>query len=216
MAGPRETGPPPVAGGTGAGEPDPRSASLFMRYRLLLAAAESVDAWAVPGIAAAPDSFPYIPVPISDFLNWLCELDGHLAGDRDFHDGSDRYRPVSFLEIGCGIGRNLNIVARQRVLPVARVAGFDSVPEYIEVARRVFGFGPEVCVADCMGFDYGGFDVIYFYRLFDDQAAETAFESHLVSSMTSGSILIGAAGEILGRHRRLAPVGQSGAIFKKR
>ena len=185
------------------------------KCKFLLSAVEGVDHWAVPEAIVDEGQYSHVPIPISEFIKWLSELDDYLCNDPDFKHNMKKYRPFSFLEIGCGIGRNLNIVTRQPVLPVAKAVGFDSVRAYIDMARQIHGLGENVFVGDCMDFDYSGFDVVYFYRPFSDENAEKEFEMTLISSMKKGAIVIGASTEYMDKSREMMPIGYSGSMFKK-
>ena len=52
-------------------------------------------------------SHSYIIMDASRFLNLMIELDTYLTCDSDFAMASGRYRPVKFLEVGSGPGRNM-------------------------------------------------------------------------------------------------------------
>ena len=188
---------------------------VLTSYKFLLSAVEGVDSWAVPDAIVDERRYSYVPIPITEFIKWISELDDYLRNDPDFRHNMKKYRPFSFLEIGCGIGRNLNIVSRQSVLPVAKAVGFDSVSAYIDIARQIHGLGENVFVGDCMDFDYSGFDVVYFYRPFSDEDAEKEFEKKLIFSMKKGAIVIGASTEYIDQSREMMPVGYSGSMFKK-
>lgn len=189
--------------------------NLAEKCRIYEAALSAPDKWAVPGIEEGEGRYAYIPIFMDNFADILVELDRALADDPDFRHSNSRYRPFSVIEIGCGIGRNLNILKHQELLPVAKAVGFDVVPEYVEVARVLYGFGDEVFVGDCMEQDYAGFDVMFFYRPFSDDDMETAFEKHLLSSAKTGSVIVGVSSVWLEHSRETMPLGESNQIYKK-
>lgn len=178
-------------------------------------ALEAVDTWAVPAIDGTDGQFQYIPYQIGSLVDAITELAMLLPDDPDFKHSHQPLRPMSFVEIGCGIGRNLNLVKHQALLPLVKAVGFDIVPEYIETAQRIFGLGEDVFVQDAMTFTYSGFDLIFFYRPFSDDALEAAFEDYLMDNAKPGAIIIGANTEIMHNSRKVAPIGEAGTLFKK-
>ena len=66
-----------------------------------------------------------------------------------------------------------------------------------------------------MTFDYGGFDLVFFYRPFSEGDLERKFEEYLIDSIKTGSIIMGLTDEMLDESRRLAAVGHSGTLYKK-
>lgn len=188
---------------------------LAEKCRLYETALSAPDKWAVPSIDEGEGRYAYIPIFMDSFVEMLVELDRVLADDPDFRHSNSRYRPFSVIEIGCGIGRNLNVLKHQELLPVAKAVGFDVVPDYIKVAQQLYGFGEEVFVGDCMEQDYSGFDVMFFYRPFSDDDMETAFEKYLLSSAKTGSIIVGASSVWLENSRETMPLGDSSQIYKK-
>lgn len=200
---------------TGLEELKTQFVEMSVRSGILQSAVESTDQWGVPDADIPDGQYSYIPISTVDFVKLLVELDTHLQNDADFRHRLQKYRPFSFLEIGCGIGRNLNLVTHQDHLPVAKAVGFDVVDAYIEAAQKIYGLGENVFVGDCMKFDYSGFDVVYFYRPFSDEKAERKFEKYIISGLKKGAIVIGALADTFSKSRELMPVGESGQIFKK-
>ncbi|MEP5731623.1 MAG: class I SAM-dependent methyltransferase [Sulfitobacter sp.] len=179
------------------------------------AALQAHDGWAVPETDGVDGSFQYIPYDLSGFAAVLIKLADLLPDDPDFRHSRQPIRPLSFCEVGCGIGRNLNIVKNQEILPVAKAVGFDIVPEYIETAQRLYDLGEDVFVHDAMAFDYGGFDLVFFYRPFSDDKLEAKFENHLIDSVKSGAVIIGMNTERMDKSRKVRMLEDFSDCYKK-
>lgn len=162
-----------------------------------------------------PGQFGYVPLPVQSFLDHLMELDAALAADAEYAIPEKRYRPVRFLEIGAGPGRNLFLVREAGLLDWATATGFDIVEPYVAAGRVAFGLGEDLFVADAAGFDYAPYDVVFTYRPFSDDARQQAFERHLLDSMRLGAYLVAPLSDSFEDSRRLFPVGLSGAMWKK-
>lgn len=189
--------------------------TALQRCAIYEAALEAPDNWAVADVESADGAFTYIPYQIEGFADVLIELSRLLPDDPDFKHSRQPIRPLSFVEIGCGIGRNVNIVKSQTTLPIAKAVGFDIVPEYIETAQKIYDLGEDVFVQDAMTFDYGGYDLIFFYRPFSDDKLERKFENYLIDSVKTGAIIIGMTVERLDSSRKVAQIGDSGSLYKK-
>lgn len=189
--------------------------SLLRKCEVYEAALEAADTWAVPDADLPDGSFHYIPYQLGNFADMILELAEYLPDDPDFKHSRQPVRPLTFVEVGCGIGRNLNIIRAQPLVPIAKAMGFDIVPQYIEVARQLYGLGENVFVDDALTFDYGGFDLIFFYRPFSEGDLEKKFEEHLIDSAKSGAVIIGMSVELLDNSRRVVEIGASGTLFKK-
>ncbi len=188
---------------------------MIQKCAIYEAAIEAPDKWAVPLIDMREGSFQYIPYEISGLAEIIVELAGLLPDDPDFRHSRQPIRPLSFVEIGCGIGRNLNVLRHQELLPISKAVGFDIVPEYIEVARKIFGLGEDVFVEDAMAFDYSGFDLVFFYRPFSDDTLERKFEEYVMDSVKPGAVIIGLNTERMLKSRKVREIGDSSTLFKK-
>ncbi len=92
----------------------------------------------------------------------------------------------SYLEIGCGIGTKMAIVAQMGF----EVYGIEIRPQYIAIAHHLC---PEATIvqADASGWDeYGRFDLIYSYRPFIQDSRQDEFDRYQTECIRSGSILI--------------------------
>ncbi|MEW9919899.1 hypothetical protein AB2B41_09805 [Marimonas sp. MJW-29] len=191
-----------------------RYLEMLTRCEIMTAALEAPDQWAVPTIEGAEGLFQYIPYDLGGLIEIIQELATVLPDDPDFKHSQQPIRPLSLVEIGCGIGRNLNIFRNQQALPIVKAVGFDIVPEYIEVAQRIYGLGEDVFVNDAMDFDYRGFDLI-FYRPFSDDKMQRDFEEYLIDGVKPGAIIIGLNTERLQSSRKVRELDPSGNCYKK-
>ena len=189
--------------------------NMIRKCEIYESALEAADGWSVPTAETTEGSFAYIPCLLSEFSDLIVELAEVLPDDPDFRHSRQPIRPLTFVEVGCGIGRNLNMMRAQGLVPIAKAVGFDVIPDYVETARRLHGFGENVFVQDAMTFDYAGFDLVFFYRPFSDGAMQIAFEEHLMDSVKPGAIIIGLTVEVLDSSRRVVQVGTSGSLYKK-
>ncbi|MEM1431910.1 MAG: class I SAM-dependent methyltransferase [Pseudomonadota bacterium] len=161
-------------------------------------------------------SFAYIPISVDGLIDILVQVREFMEADARFLTEAGAIRPVSFLEVGCGPGRNLDLVRSSQVLPLERVAGFDIVQAYIDIGRDVFAFGEDVFTDDAMSFDYGGWDVIFTYRPFSDDAAEDAFERHLVATADPGAYIISPLKVIMDELPEMDVLDFGGQILRKK
>jgi hypothetical protein len=161
------------------------------------------------------ESHSYIPYSISQFFELLLRTDALLSNDPDFDDPDQRYRPVRFLEIGSGPGRNLLLVKLSKILLVESVTGFDISESMIAQGRLAYGFDDELKVADALTFDYGGRDVMFSYRPIRDPEIQSQLEAQIARTMDKGAYLIAPLAEDLARYGELDRVGASPDIWKK-
>jgi len=148
-----------------------------------------------PDTAKSADFVPvgshrYIPLNIRLFLDLLIDLDALLTLDPDYSDPDGRYRPVSFLEVGCGTGRNIVLARAARLLNCASFTGFDINPAQVEDGQRMFNLQDELIVADAMTFDYGDYDVVFCYRPFSDLDLQQQLEAQMVATMRPTAYLL--------------------------
>jgi SAM-dependent methyltransferase len=161
-------------------------------------------------------AFPYIPLNFGTFTQSLVELEDALALDKDYRHPEHPYRPISFLDAGCGTGRNLFVLLHGSQLRLGNVRGIEIGPTYVERAWRTFGLRKEVTQGDAMKFDqYHKFDVIYFYRPFRDDAMQTKFERRLIRMARPGAYLIGHLNQTFDRSKALKPISPCSRVFKK-
>jgi len=175
------------------------------------------DSLASPHYAAEEGSYAYIPLNLWDFTDSLLELETALKTDEDYAstDPEFAYRPVSFLEVGCGIGRNLFLVKNGSGLLLSNLHGIEIGFPYIVQAREIFKLHEEVTQGDALTFDYGDFDVIYYYRPFTDEALQAKFERRLIRQAKPGAYIIGHLNAILDKSKLLRPTTEYSKVFKK-
>jgi SAM-dependent methyltransferase len=119
-------------------------------------------------------------------------------------------RSPRLLECGSGYGF---------VGALAREVGFgvmciEVVPRYVEASRRLF---PSVRVleVDLATFDdFGGFDVVYYYRPFADASAQERFELRIEDVIRPGGIVIarGKVSDAWKRSGAFRELAHSGAV----
>lgn len=167
-----------------------------------------------------PDEIPdvshgYIPYPVPQFLELLLRVDLHLSNDPDFDDPEEKYRPVRFLEIGAGRGRNMMMAKLSKLLLIESVAGFDINEAMVEQGRLAFGLQDELSVADALTFDYGGQDVMFSYRPIRVPEIQSQLEEQIVATMDKGAYLLAPMAEDLARYDTMERVGYPFDIWKK-
>jgi len=160
-------------------------------------------------------AYDYIPYDVPGFLLLLLKLDNLLAEDADYASDDGRYRPVSFLEVGCGPGRNLLIARDCKLINLSNMAGFDINPDQLALGRKAFGLDTELQVADAMSFDYSGFDVVFSFRPFQNIDKQGALEAHIARSMRKTAYLLAPFSHDLSLYRELTATGVSRDIWKK-
>lgn len=160
-------------------------------------------------------SFGYLPINPARFFDLLILIERVLALDPDYDDPALRHRPVRFLDVGCGTGRNLALARTGNVLKTQALAGFDIDANRIAEGKAAFGLDTELSVADAMTYDYAGHDVIFSFRPFHDPDMMQRYESHLVASMQQSAYLIAVLPEDLVRFPELSCVSGAHGIWKK-
>ena len=160
-------------------------------------------------------AYNYIPIDLNQFFELMFDLERILTEDPDYAHTDKPHRPCTFLEVGCGIGRNLHVLRATDRFTLEKICGFDLVPNYIEAARRFFDLGEDAFVQDALTFDYGGFDIVYFYRPFSDDTLQKTFEDRLVTTMKRGAYIVASLDAELSNSRSLVAKGNSGLIWKR-
>lgn len=160
-------------------------------------------------------SHGYIPIGIAYFLELLCRVDGLLSLDPDHVHPDRRYRPVRFLEVGSGSGRNMVLVKASEILQLDRVHGFDFNPDLIAEGEHLFGQGHDLEVADAMEYDYSGFEVIFSYRPFSDLDMQRKLEERMVRTMDRAAYLLAPLNYDLALYPELQQADQRGDIWRK-
>ena len=160
-------------------------------------------------------AYGYVPIDVCDFLQSMIELDGILRNDADYRHSDLPYRPCAFVEVGCGTGRNVFLLKQAKDFPFQKIVGFDVAEEYVAHGERLYRLGNDLFVDDCMTFDYGGYDVVFFYRPFHNAEKQTAFEHRLIESMKRGAYVVGHMSESLDDSPLLMQMEDTSVIWKK-
>lgn len=160
--------------------------------------------------------YDYIPIYLPFFFRMLTHLNRLLHDDPAYADGPHAYRPVSFLEIGCGTGRNLVLARDSGLVTWAGLQGFDINDKLIALGREAFGLGTEIHVGDAMAEPYGGHDVLFTYRPFSDTDWQMAYEKRLAEDMKPGAYLLSPYPMDLARFPWLTQAPGTTNIWRKR
>ncbi len=169
----------------------------------------------LPSTDSREGAYGYIPIDLNQFLDVMLALEVLLANDSDYKHSEKPHRPCNFLEVGCGIGRNLHVLGATDRFTLEKIAGFDIEPEYINMGQELFGFGDDIFVDDALTFDYGGFDIIYFYRPFHDDKLQQKFERRLIKTARRGAYILAQLDSELEKSRSLVVKDSSAGIYKR-
>ncbi|MEX0351152.1 MAG: hypothetical protein AB3N15_17145 [Paracoccaceae bacterium] len=162
------------------------------------------------------ESHGYIPHPLDGFVRQLICVDEMLTHDPDFFSDTGPYRPVSFLEIGCAIGRNLLVAKESGLLNGSAYKGFDLDVNLIRRGQQTLGLEDEIFVADALTFDYGPYDVIFSYRPIRVPEVQRQLEEQMVATLRPGAYVIAPLAEDLACYPDMACLNGPLAIWKKR
>ena len=160
-------------------------------------------------------SYSYIPMAIPKYLSMLSELDMLLSADPAYAGDDTRYRPVSFLEVGCGPGRNVVIAQSCGLCRFSHVSGFDIDSDAIDIGLRAFGANPDLSVADAMTNDYSTYDVVFSFRPFSNAKKQEQLEARISETMRKDAYLLAPLSHDLGLYPSLIPVDRTHDIWKK-
>ena len=165
--------------------------------------------------AKQPGSFRDVPIRVAHLFDRLIVLERLLASDPDYTDKTQRHRPVSFLDVGCGTGRNLILARASGLLRFDALTGFDINAARIKRGRDMFDLGKDLLIADPLTFDYGDYDVVFSFPPFHDMDLMTKYETRLVTTLRSSAYLIAVMPVDLARFPDLDCVDQAQGIWKK-
>lgn len=143
--------------------------------RAVIGAASALDAeWrASPAGRDDLESYlPYMPFSWPDFIALVAEALPETTGDL-------------FLDIGCGPGSKMLLAEAVFGLTVR---GIERVSEYVAAARA-----RGLVVAEVNALDWGGYghhDLVFFNRVFADQALEAQLEEQIWKALRPGAVVI--------------------------
>jgi SAM-dependent methyltransferase len=189
--------------------------ALVDKATLLSAAFSRLDTGQLPDFEPPEGAYAYIPLDISDFLDAVLQLEGALKNDPDYKHSDLPYRPCAYLEAGCGTGRNIFLLKSSERFHFHKIVGFDISESYIAHGKQYFRLKDEIFVDDCMTFDYGGFDIIYFYKPFHDDLKQRQFEQQLINTAKRGAYIVAFNASSFDESRLLMRMTDSGRIWKK-
>lgn len=188
-----------------------RTLDGIVRARLRAGAADLPET----GFRMPAESHGYIPFPVQRFFEVLMRLDSLLTTDPDYQADDTRHRPVSFVEVGCGSGRNILLARYAGLVLLERSCGFELNADLVEMGRRGLDLGDDIFVADALEFDYRGFDVLFSYRPIQMPSLQAQLEQRMVTTMRPGAYLIAPMAEDLDRYPDLTCVSRNMDIWKK-
>lgn len=185
------------------------------KNKIMRAAFNQIGSSQIMGIESVKGAYGYIPIDLDEFFDMIFLLEKRLTEDPDYKHSDRPHRPISFIEVGCGIGRNLHLLRATDRFCFEKVVGFDIVPEYIEAGQRVFELGDDIFIDDALEFDYSGYDVVYFYRPFSDEKMQRKFEKRIIETLKPSGYIVASLSESLDRARQLIRKDDRGRIWKR-
>jgi hypothetical protein len=188
---------------------------LQVKLKILQTAITKIGLTDVDTVETAEGSYRYIPLSLDEFFQSIFDLENLLSQDPDYRHTDLPYRPCAFLEVGCGLGRNVFLLHATTRFHFDKIVGFDVVEAYVAAGRKYFGLGANLFIDDCLKFDYGGYDIIYFYRPFSDDAKQKQFEERLIETSKVGAYIIGSVSEFLDESPRLIRKDDGRRIWKR-
>ncbi|WP_372573033.1 methyltransferase domain-containing protein [Ruegeria jejuensis] len=183
--------------------------------KILAAALNAIGDWSELEIENRDGQFDYIPIDINSFFGLMYDLERALSLDPDYKHSDVLHRPCSFIEVGCGIGRNLHLLRATDKFNFDKIVGFDYSETYVERGRRYFDLGQDIFHDDAMSFDYGSYDIIYFYKPFSEDKLQKKFERHLIETMKPGAYIASFMDVSLDSSRKLIAKGDGHGVWKK-
>lgn len=148
-------------------------------------------------------SYAYIPYDLDSFVELMVDLH-HLLKEDPTLATEGSHRPVRFLEVGCGMGRNV-LLLRESGLPFV-AEGIELVERYVALGRKYFGLGRELICQDALTFEYAPYDVVYLYRPFRDEALEQRLERRIMNQIRPGAYVVAPLGMMLNKPPGFEPV----------
>lgn len=160
-------------------------------------------------------SHAYIPIDIPRFLDLLIELDALLSIDPDHAAPTDKYKPVRFLEVGCGQGRNIIVARNSNLVSVRDFSGFDINVPLVTAGQKGLGLDDTIFVDDALTHDYGDYDIVFSYRPFADDDLQRNLERRMAHTMKMGAYLLGPNAHDPGANPEFTQMNDAGEIWKK-
>jgi len=153
------------------------------------------------------DSYRFIPLNIHSFMGAMETVVTHMKKrrvfDRDIPNRPPRGYPT-FMDAGCGCGTKLvlatsfgfesygleidrKLVRRAKRLFSANISGDD---HHFLSNRHGHMRLPQVITKNVLNWDYSSYDVVFFYRPFEDREKEETFETLVYRQLAKGSYVI--------------------------
>ncbi len=134
--------------------------------------------------------FDFIPLHPQYFIQLMRTADKLVPTCKN---KEDRHKPISFLDVGCGIGTK--VVLAEGSLRYARCYGLEFDPAYVAVAKTLIPYRPDAIIqADALKYDgYGIFDIIYMYRPLCNRELQEKLEVWVCNQAKPGAVIVCAA-----------------------
>lgn len=146
---------------------------LRIRLRLLGQAVSKLESQFTERDVHDSDSYYYIPVPPTLFIEVLIEAFFVLGAQKG----------KRFLDVGCGVGTT--VLLAQTLFDAY---GLDYNPDLI--AKASFMVGDHAFQADANEYNqYGDFDFVYYYRPFYDEWQFLEFEKSICRALKPGAVV---------------------------
>ena len=188
---------------------------LRQKNMILGAAITELGKSRVPSVESREGGYGYIPIDLNQFMDMMFSVEKLLREDADYAHSEKPYRPCKFLEVGCGPGRNMHVLSATDRFVLEKISGFDIEEEFVKFGRDYFDLGEDIFVADALTFDYGGYDIIYFYRPFHDDDLQVQFERRLIETSKRGAYIVAQLDAELEKSRSLIVKDDTNGIYKR-
>lgn len=125
--------------------------------------------------------YPYIPFCIEAFVEQLSIVDELLK---------DCNHPVSFLDVGCGIGTKVAIA--RTTFPGITAHGIEITDRYVKFAKKLLNNTPDTKVLkrDALKFNYKNYDIVYFYCPLSNRELQKKLEQRIVNTANVGTYIL--------------------------
>ncbi|MEM9148002.1 MAG: class I SAM-dependent methyltransferase [Pseudomonadota bacterium] len=192
-----------------------RLGNIRDRLFILQSAYDEIARRSTSRVDAPPGGHGYIPIDLNLFFEGLFALEELLVADADYQHSDLRHRPLRFVDVGCGTGRLAHLLLATDRFAFSDIHGFDIDEGLIAKGKERFDLGDNIFVADCLSFDYTGYDIIFFYRPLKDDTKQMEFEQRVIEQMPVSGYLFCFGSHSAYDDRRLVIRNPNYGIFKR-